>query len=86
MHAQMRLHVFMTMHPAGSRSHRDESTALNEITRPPHPPPLSVHVGESGQLLNSSTSLMLEGELTVGYVKVLELRKLNGKGSDWCRG
>ena len=29
-----------------------------------------VHVGESGQLLNSSTSLMLEGELTVGYVKV----------------
>ena len=32
-----------------------------------------------GQPLNSSSSLLLEGVLSVGYARVLELRKLNGK-------
>ena len=38
-----------------------------------------VHIGESGTPLNSDAELMLEGVLRVGYVCVLELRKLNGK-------
>ena len=38
-----------------------------------------VHIGESGAPLNSDAELMLEGVLCVGYARVLELRKLNGK-------
>eukprot|EP00966_Prymnesium_polylepis_P320973 7377306-Prymnesium_polylepis.1 len=30
-------------------------------------------------LLNSNSEIMLEGVLRVGYARVLELRKLNGK-------
>ena len=38
-----------------------------------------IHVDGEGVPLNAGSSLMLEGTLRVGYVRVLELRKLNGK-------
>ena len=38
-----------------------------------------LHIDTAGQPLNGSTDLMLEGALRVGYARVLELRKLNGK-------
>ena len=38
-----------------------------------------VHVGDSNKPLNSDAELMLEGALRVGYARVLELRKLNGR-------
>jgi hypothetical protein len=38
-----------------------------------------VHIGEDGAPLNSHSELLLEGAVCVGYVRVLELRKLNGK-------
>ena len=38
-----------------------------------------VHVNDAGAPLNSGSDLMLEGVLRVGYARVLELRKLNGK-------
>ena len=34
---------------------------------------------ESGTPLNSNADLMLDGGLCVGYARILELRKLNGK-------
>ena len=38
-----------------------------------------IHVDGEGVPLNAGSSLMLEGTLHVGYVRVLELRNLNGK-------
>jgi len=38
-----------------------------------------VYLGEDGSPLNGGSTLQLEGPLSVGYVRLLELRKLNGK-------
>ena len=38
-----------------------------------------LHIGADGLPLNSGDELLLEGELRVGYVRIMELRKLNGK-------
>ena len=38
-----------------------------------------MYVGDGGAPLNSDAEIMLDGELRVGYARVLELRKLNGK-------
>ena len=38
-----------------------------------------LHIGEDGVPLNSDSEIVLEGVLCVGYARVLELRKLNGK-------
>ena len=38
-----------------------------------------IYLDESGNVLNSDADLMLDGALRVGYARILELRKLNGK-------
>jgi hypothetical protein len=38
-----------------------------------------VHLNEDGTPLNGGSTLTLDGTLRVGYVRLLELRKLNGK-------
>ena len=38
-----------------------------------------MHVGEDGSPLNSDSDILLEGVVRVGYARMFELRKLNGK-------
>ena len=38
-----------------------------------------IYLADSGAPLNSDADIMLEGSLCVGYARILELRKLNGK-------
>ena len=40
---------------------------------------IPVYLGAHGMPLNSDADIMLDGSLCVGYARVLELRKLNGK-------